>query len=48
MDTQSTSSPAQVAIGAKHTHNTKDTPFNNNYDQGKVGEIVDDEEYNDQ
>ena len=39
----STESPIQVNIGAKHTQNTTDTPFNKNFDQEKVGEIVDDE-----
>ena len=36
-----TASLAQVTIGAKHTHNTTDTPFNKNYDQEKGGEIFD-------
>ena len=31
----------QVTIGAKHTQNTMDTPFNENFYQGKGGDIVD-------
>ena len=41
VDNRSTASPTQVTIGAKHTHNTTDTPFNKNYDQEKGGEIFD-------
>ena len=40
--------PAQVTIGAKHTQNNMDTPFNNNCDQEDGGEIVYDELDDDQ
>ena len=43
MDNRLTAVPAQVNIGAKHKQNTTGTPFNNNYYQEKVGDIVDDE-----
>ena len=32
-------STAQVTIGANHTHNTTDTPFDNNCDQEKNVEM---------
>ena len=47
MDNQSTASPIQATIDAKHTQNTTDTPFNKNCDQVKGGEIGDGEVYDD-
>ena len=37
--------PAQVNMGTKHTQNTTDTPYKNNFDKEDCGEIVDDEWY---
>ena len=42
-DNESMVDPAQVNMGTKHTQNTTDTPYKNNYDKEDCGEIVDDE-----
>ena len=47
MDNRSTEASTQVTIGSKHTQNTTDKTFNNNYDNEKGGEIVDDKVYDD-
>ena len=47
-DNRFIAAPAQVTIGTKHTQNTTGTPFKNNSYKEECGEIVDDEEDDDQ